>query len=430
MASKYHDDWQSSKKTVLQRNAYMFDNELMSDASFTCGESSRIFHAHKYVLATSSAVFYAMFYGDLAQKESPICLPDADEESFKEFLSYLYTDDCKITAENAIGVVYLAKKYLMTFLTEKCCKVLEASIEPDNVFLVLEQAIRFDEQKLEAKCWDIVSKKTHECINSEAFCDVESHTLNVLLKKETLSVTTVELFKAVLKWVDSECSRQGINIEEDKTARRRVLGDSVYEIHFLEMPQEDFAKYVSSTRILTEAEVISIFQKLNGLDVTGLKWKEKTKRRPYIVGLSRFDVANALCGCWSYSGIKSDALTLTVNKAVLFHGVRLFGDSSGSQYEVKFTVKDENVKGTYTSEKDNDGVWGYDVMLPKPVSLQPDEMITIIATIKGPTSHTSGNGKSSVRVDDIVVTFSYSSLSSNGTDNSSGQFYKIFLSQL
>ena len=82
MASKYHDDWQSSKKTVLQRNAYMFN----SDISFTCGESSRIFHAHKYVLATSSAVFFAMFYGNLAQKEFTIPIPDADEESFEEFL--------------------------------------------------------------------------------------------------------------------------------------------------------------------------------------------------------------------------------------------------------------------------------------------------------------------------------------------------------
>ena len=32
-------------------------------------------------------------------------------------------------------------------------------------------------------------------------------------------------------------------------------------------------------------------------------------------------------------------LGITVNKAVLFHGVRLFGDTGGSQYEVKFTVK-------------------------------------------------------------------------------------------
>ncbi|CAB3990758.1 BTB POZ domain-containing 6-like [Paramuricea clavata] len=405
MASTYHDDWQSSKQTVLQRNAYMFDNELMSDVSFTCGESSRIFHAHKYVLATSSSVFFAMFYGGLAQKEYPICLPDADEESFKEFLCYLYTDDCKITAVNAIGVLYLAKKYLMSSLTEKCCKVLEGSIKPDNAFLVLEQAIQFDEQKLEVKCWDIVSKKTQECINSEIFCNVGSHTLKGLLKSETLSVTEVELFKAVLKWVDGECSRQGINIEEDKTARRRILGDSVYEIRFLEMSLEDFGKYVSHTGILTEIEVISIFQTFSGLDVADLKWKEQKKRGPRIVAFSRFDVVNALAGRWGYDGRKPDALSLTVSKAVRFHGVRLFGDTNGSQYEVKFTVKDENVTGTYTSEQDNDGVWGYDVMLLKPVPIQPYEKFTITATIKGPTSHRGSNGKSSVNANDIVVTF-------------------------
>ena len=83
MASKFHDDWQSSKKTVLQRNTYMFDNELMSDVSFTSEESRRIFHAHQYVLATSSAVFFAMFYGEITPKEFPIRIEDTEEESFK-----------------------------------------------------------------------------------------------------------------------------------------------------------------------------------------------------------------------------------------------------------------------------------------------------------------------------------------------------------
>ena len=198
MASKYHDDWQSSKKTVLQRNTYMFDNELMSDVSFTCGESRRIFHAHKYVLATSSAVFFAMFYGE-TPNEFPIRIEDAEEESFKEFLRFLYTDDCKITAENSIRVLYLAKKYLILSLAEKCCEILDASIKPDNVFVVLEQAIQFDEKDLEEKSWDIVSKKTQECLNLKAFCDIGLHTLNALLKKERLVVTNVELFKAVLK---------------------------------------------------------------------------------------------------------------------------------------------------------------------------------------------------------------------------------------
>ena len=432
MASKYHDDWQSSKKTISERNAYMFNNELMSDVSFTCGESSRIFHAHKYVLATSSAVFFAMLHGDLAQKESTIRISDTDEKSFEEFLRFLYTDECKITAENAIGVMYLAKKYLIPSLAEKCSKVLEEYIKPDNVFMVLEQAIKFDEKKLEEKCWEIVSTTTLECIKSEAFCSIGLHVVSALLKRKDLAVAEVELFKAVLKWVNSECARQGItNIDKNKTARRRVLDESVYDIRFLDMSVEDFTKYVSSTGILTEAEIISIFQKFGGLDVVGLKWKEQGRRRLKIVGFSRFEAAKISSG-WIYSG-SSDALTLTVNKAGLFHGVRLFGFSNSSQYKVKFGVKQENVTGTYTSEQDKDGVWGYDVMLTKPISVKPNEEFTIIATIQGPSSYYGQNGKSSVKVDGTVVTFqdtNYSShgLFSNSTGTTQGQFYKIFLS--
>ena len=426
MASKYHDDWQSSKKTVLQRNEYMFDNELMSDVSFTCGESRRIFHAHKYVLATSSAVFFAMFYGEIPPKEFPIRIEDAEEESFKEFLRFLYTDDCKITVELAIGVLYLAKKYLISSLAEKCCEILEASIKPENVFVVLEQAIQFDEKELEEKSWDIVLTKTRECINSETFCDIRLHTLNALLKKKWLPVTEVELFKAVLKWTDNECARQGINVEEDKTARRRILGDSVYEIRFLAMSQEDIVKYVSPTEILTDREMICLLQKLNGLDVVDLKWKKHKRAAPAVI-FSRFDPGNVAANSWGYSG-DSDALTLTVNKAVLFHGVRLFGDTGGSQYEVKFKIKDETVTGTYTSQQ-NDGVWSYDVMLSNPIPFQSNEEFTIIAAITGPQSSHGTNGKQSVKVDDIVVTFKNPSVSSNCTSDNRGQFFKIFLSE-
>ena len=432
MASTYHDDWQSSKKTVLERNTFMFDNELMSDVSFVCGESSRIFHAHKYVLATSSAVFFAMFYGNLEQKKYPIRLPDTDEESFKEFLRLLYTDDCKITTENAIGVMYLAKKYLISSLTKNCREILEASIEPDNVFAVLEQAVQFDEKELEAKCWGVVSCQTFECLNTEAFNNIGLHTFNALLKKKRLAVTEVELFQAILKWSDNECTRQGLN-KDDKAARRRVLGDSVYEIPFLTMSQENLMKYVSPTGILTDTEIVSICQKLSGLDVAGLKWKGNKKRQQRVVSFRRFDRGrvrgDSIWNSWGYNG-GSDALTLVVNKAVLFHGVRLFGNTQRSQYEVKFTIKNKNVTGTYRTDQDNDGVPGYDVMLPNPIPLLPNEENTIIATIKGPESYSGCRGKSSVKTDDIVVTFKDSDSNTNGTDTTIGQFYKIFLSEI
>ncbi len=65
------------------------------------------------------------------------------KKGFKEFLHFLYTDDCKITAENAVGIMYLAKKYLISPLAVKCLKVLKACIKPDNTIAKSPLNVRF-----------------------------------------------------------------------------------------------------------------------------------------------------------------------------------------------------------------------------------------------------------------------------------------------
>ncbi|KAJ0062971.1 hypothetical protein NL108_010012, partial [Boleophthalmus pectinirostris] len=65
-------------------NALMFNNELMADVHFIVGppgESQKV-PAHKYVLAVGSSVFCAMFYGDLAEEESEIQIPDVEPAAF------------------------------------------------------------------------------------------------------------------------------------------------------------------------------------------------------------------------------------------------------------------------------------------------------------------------------------------------------------
>ena len=160
-----------------------------------------------------------------------------------------------------------------------------------------------------------------------------------------------------------------------------------------------------SAKYWKKNKILSISQKLYGLDVVGLKWKEHKKKQPCFVSFSRFDSGNVnINKGWGYGSGYSEAVTPVVNKAVLFHGVRLFR-SNGGRYQVKCTIKDKNVTGSYTSEQDSDHVQGYDVMLPNPIPLLPNEEITIIATITGPNSYWGTRGKSSVTIDDIVVTF-------------------------
>lgn len=84
-------NWQSFKNSVRERSAAMFNNDLMSDVSFMCGAkgSQQKIPAHKYVLATGSSVFYAMFYGGFSESNGDVEIPDVEPAAFLTLLRYV-----------------------------------------------------------------------------------------------------------------------------------------------------------------------------------------------------------------------------------------------------------------------------------------------------------------------------------------------------
>lgn len=50
---------------------------------------TQVIPAHKYVLATGSSVFYAMFYGGLAECKQEIEVPDVEPSAFLTLLKYV-----------------------------------------------------------------------------------------------------------------------------------------------------------------------------------------------------------------------------------------------------------------------------------------------------------------------------------------------------
>ena len=84
-------NWQANKATVRERNAIMFNSDLMADVHFVVGSAphAQRIPAHKYVLATGSSVFYAMFYGGLADGKNDIEIPDIEPTAFLNLLRYI-----------------------------------------------------------------------------------------------------------------------------------------------------------------------------------------------------------------------------------------------------------------------------------------------------------------------------------------------------
>ena len=113
------ENWQMKLSTIKERTTVIFKNELLSDVKFVVPaseaecETRKTIPAHKLVLAISSPVFYAMFYGHLAEAKDCIELPDCEYDSLLEFLRYLYSDKANLTLSNVMHVLHLADKYMV-----------------------------------------------------------------------------------------------------------------------------------------------------------------------------------------------------------------------------------------------------------------------------------------------------------------------------
>ena len=70
------------------------------------------------------------------------------------------------------------------------------NVNIENVLIILEQAIRFDEGKLEEECWDLVELCVADVVVTEAFNNMNQKTLACLLRREHLSTSEVTLFQA------------------------------------------------------------------------------------------------------------------------------------------------------------------------------------------------------------------------------------------
>ena len=432
MASAQTDeDWQFKTRSILQRNTHMFNNSDMSDISFTCEGSETKFYAHKYVLATSSSVFYAMFYGVLAERGSVIKISDTDEKSFKEFLRFLYTDNCILTEKNVVPLLYLAKKYMVGTLTEMCVNDLCRKINAENVFTILNNAICFDEQELQTACWHFIERHTSDVVSTESFNNITLGTLMTLLNRDKLDIPEVKLFQAVLKWSEVQCEQNNLTLTAEN--KRSVMGDAIYAIKYLSMTQKDFAQHVSKSGLFSDKELVSIYGTLNGLD-SALEWS-LSKRKPPLktikvshknVRFNRFNrvMENECRYEWSW---EPDRICFSVSKDALFHGTRLFGNGRKGTFNVTLEIKGAKVCGEYSTER-NGRFSGFDVMLESPIVIEANEVVTLTARIGGQSSTIGLFGKNSVECHGVLVTFSNAHSPNHQNSTWMGQFLNIILS--
>ena len=245
----------------------MLNNDLFSDVKFVTRkfegktETRQVIPAHKFVLSIGSPVFQDMFYGATPETRASIELPgiDGEYDSLLELFRYLYSDEVNINASNITKVLYLAKKYVVPSLVDKCIQYLRDVLSSSNVFEILSTAEKLEKKELIDECWEVIDSQSEAAMKSDGFTTIEHSLLEAVVSRDTLTMNEVGLFKAVNLWATKKCEDQGLTANGEE--KRRILGDKVVKaIRFPVMKRHEFASVVADAKILTPDEVINFFK--------------------------------------------------------------------------------------------------------------------------------------------------------------------------
>ena len=407
-------NWQTTRPTVRERTKFMLNNDLFSDVKFLVRNSDG--------------------ESELAETRDSIELPDCEYEIVLELFRYIYSDEVNLSGSNVMGVLYLAKKYMVPSLAEKCTEYLQDNLDPSNVFSILPSAQKFEEGNLVDRCWTVIDEQTEAAVKSEGFATIERSLLEAVIVRDTLSIQEVNLFQAVDLWATKECEKQDLAANGEQ--KRRILGEQIIKaIHFPVMKQEEFAAVVLDANILTREEII-IFFKFFTSTLTSPVGFPDTRRSGIIHRCGRF--ASVSESGWVYSGGK-DCLVFSVDKNIMLHGLCFFG-SENNDYTVTLEVKDASDNstavskaGTFSSQLlqyKSSNYYGFEVLFDSAVKLKGNTRYQIEALISGEKSWRGDGGMSTAQSSNVLFTFSSSGFFGNGTSQLNGQFPEFMFSEL
>ncbi|XP_074036981.1 BTB/POZ domain containing protein 3 lute isoform X2 [Leptinotarsa decemlineata] len=421
-------NWQASKPTVRERNAAMFNNDLMSDIKFLVGTpgSTQAIPAHKYVLATGSSVFYAMFYGGLAECKQEIEVPDVEPSAFLTLLKYLYCDEIQLEADTVLATLYVAKKYIVPHLARACVNYLETSLTAKNACLLLSQSRLFEEPELMQRCWEVIDAQAEMAVKSEGFVDIDMSTLESVLGRETLNCKEMNLLEAALNWATAECNRR--EMEPTPQNKRDVLGNALYLIRIPTMTLEEFANGAAQIGILTQQETIDIFFHFTATNKPCLQYPIKPRAGLKSQVCHRFQSCAYRSNQWRYRG-RCDSIQFSVDRRIFVVGFGLYGSSNGAaDYAVKIELKRlgrvlaENNTKFFSDGSSNT----FHVYFDNPIQIEPESFYTASVILDGSElSYFGQEGMSEATVGQVTFQFQCSSESTNGTGVQGGQIPEL-----
>ncbi|XP_061166407.1 BTB/POZ domain-containing protein 6-like [Saccostrea echinata] len=391
-----HYDWQA-RKTLAECNRHMLTNEIAFDVYFLVGEKRQVVGAHRYVLVSRSCVFYAMLIGPMAAKtDEKIAIPDIECDIFQHMLEYIYCEDTKVEAKNAIQILYSARKYGITGLEEKCRRVLEHGLNTHNVCDILQEAHKFDESTLKKKCLEYIWHQPKEILRSGSFGNLHASLVKEIIKSEKLDAKEEVVFDAALRWSEQECLRNGVIVSPQN--QRHYLGGILYYIRVPVLEASYYHKTVVKSDILSaeERKILQNYFSGTNTDVKKFRTDKRSKGENQTLHW-RFGPVNCMHN-------ETTAIAFSSSREVFIDGVEIDGTGYDEEhYDVFLNIYDmDNQEKAKCKDKlvINKKQQSYQIKFPAPPIVSKGFTYTVILKIQAEHRYYGASGRSNLNKTD------------------------------
>lgn len=249
-------DWQISKTSLSERFKELYKLNEWTDCAFSVGDVDvELIKCHKLVLAASSPVFEALFYGPLADYEKVIHVPDLQPQTFKSLLRYIYCDKVELsTILDAGMLLYASKKYLLPHLSRKCLDYMVQHMHITNLWDALDVAESLNEEELLDTCLKVMRQYSIGVWSSSGD-HLSKLVLCRLLDQDPSNISETELWTFVISWAEMECQLK--NLEPTPENIRSIIDDVglLKKIRFLTFTKKDLYELVKPSGVISTNEL-------------------------------------------------------------------------------------------------------------------------------------------------------------------------------
>uniref|UniRef100_A0A1B6KKG8 BTB domain-containing protein n=1 Tax=Graphocephala atropunctata TaxID=36148 RepID=A0A1B6KKG8_9HEMI len=230
---------------------YIFKHKEYHDCIFTVGRNDdkvEKISAMSCDLKSHSSVFRKILTGNPAE----VRIKDVSPEVFKLILTYVYGGEMPtLDQPTAAQLALAAGLYKILPLVDWACELILPECA-DDVFPALVCVANMSCPELEPHVAEIVQQETQAVLSSEQFLDLDAKCLEYISRQETLSVSELELWRALVLW-----GQHKVITEPGKTLREH-LKTTLSNVRLTTLSLEEISKELIPTKILAPEEVVGL----------------------------------------------------------------------------------------------------------------------------------------------------------------------------